>query len=204
MALLMELGVKKFLMFVSIVAYFIVGYLGINAINMHRSYYFDVGLPFEAGIPFIPFFITGYTSVYLAIFLLYFLLKDYDIFKKGMLFFFLLSTSHFILFLVLPVKMNRPDMSNSTSVMGMLTHYYYLIDNPVNCFPSLHVAYPLGGTVLLWNYKRNWSYVMAFLTLFIAVSVLLVKQHYLLDVAFAAATTFVCWWIANLLYPTRI
>jgi membrane-associated phospholipid phosphatase len=192
-------GTKKFILFALLVAYFIVGYLGINSINMHRAYYFSVSLPFEASIPFIPFFITGYTSVYLAIIFLYFVLRDFDIFKKGMLFFFLLSTVHFVLFILIPVKMNRPDMSGATSVMGMLTHYYYMIDNPVNCFPSLHVAYPLGGTILLWNYRRNWAYLLAFLTLFIAVSVLLVKQHYFLDVVFAFATTFACWWITNLI-----
>lgn len=156
---------------------------------MYRTHYFDISLPFESNIPFIPFFITGYTSVYVILIILYTIFDDFEYFKKAMYFFFVVTTVHFIFFILFPVKMTRPDLTQADGIMTALTHYYYLIDNPVNCFPSLHISYPLAGTLIIWNYKRKWTYVFAALTVFIAVSVLLVKQHYFLDVAGAVAAT---------------
>lgn len=186
---------KKRLQFLFLVAYFMVGYFACNIINMHRDHYYDVSFPFEASIPFMPFFITGYTSVYIALILIYAVIDDYQIFKKGFYLFLSVCSIHFLIFLLIPVKMVRPDLSEATGVMNALTRYYYLIDNPVNCFPSLHVAYPLIGTIILWNYKRAWGYVLAALTLFIAASVLLVKQHYLMDVIGAVVVTFSVYFI---------
>ena len=184
---------KKKLYFVLIIAYFVLGYFFCNLFNMDRSSYFDVALPFEADIPFIPFFILGYISVYASLIILYAAIDDYDVFIRAIRFFFILSTVHFILFLLIPVRIDRPDLAGTTGIMNVLTRYYYLIDNPVNCFPSLHVAYPLGGTLVMWNYKRPYGYVMAIFTAWIAVSVVLVKQHYIMDIAGAVVATFFCY-----------
>jgi membrane-associated phospholipid phosphatase len=180
---------KKRLLFIGVVVYFIIGYLSCSFFNLHRSYYINVSLPFESKISFVPVFILGYTAVYAAIILIYALIDDYEIFKRGMRFACFASTIHFILFLIIPVKMARPELSETDGLMTLLTHYYYLIDNPVNCFPSLHVSYPLMGTLILWNYKRRWGYILAASTALIAISVILVKQHYIMDVAGALLTT---------------
>ncbi|PIR17474.1 MAG: hypothetical protein COV46_04070 [Deltaproteobacteria bacterium CG11_big_fil_rev_8_21_14_0_20_49_13] len=195
---------KKRIWFVLIVLYFLAGYFTCGFIGMHRSYYFDVSLPFENQIPFIPFFITGYASVYLALILLYILIDDLAVFKRGMVLFFSMSTLHFIIFLLIPVKMNRPDIANSDGIMTMFTYYYYLIDNPVNCFPSLHVAYPFTGTLIMWNYKRGWSCFFALMTAFIAVSVVFVKQHYIMDVLGAVAVTSIAYIAIKKLYPIQV
>lgn len=180
---------NKRLLFVGIVFYFIFGYMTCNYINMLRGNYFNVALPFESKIPFIPIFILGYIGVYLAIVIIYAAIDDYELFKRGMLLCFIVSTIHFAFFLLVPVKMVRPDLTHATGVMDILTKYYYMIDNPVNCFPSLHVSYPLAGTLILWNYKRFWGIVMAVNTLIVAISVVLVKQHYILDVVGAVTVT---------------
>lgn len=180
---------NKRLLFVAIVFWFIFGYMTCNYINMLRAHYFNVALPFESDIPFIPIFILGYIGVYLAIVVIYAVIDDYDIFKRGMFLCFIVSTIHFIFFLLIPVKMARPDLTHAVSAMDIVTKYYYVIDNPVNCFPSLHVSYPLAGTLILWSYKRVWGIVMAVNTFIVAVSVVLVKQHYILDVVGAAVVT---------------
>ena len=184
-----ELSNKR-LWFVVLVAYFIFGYISLGNLNMHRIHYFDVSLPFESKIPFIPFFIIGYTSVYLALILVYVLIDDYKLFKRAIFFFVAVSTIHFLFFWFMPVKMIRPDMTAASGIMSVITKYYYLIDNPTNCFPSLHVAYPLVGTTVMWNYKRMWGYLMLFLTALIAISVILVKQHYIMDVIGATIVVF--------------
>lgn len=189
---------KKRVIFFLMVAYFIVGYMGCSYFNLHRSHYFNVALPFESKIPFMPFFILGYISVYLGLILVYTVIDDYVYFKKGLLLFAIISTVHFIFFILVPVRIARPDLAGTDGVMNLLTYYYYLIDNPVNCFPSLHVSYPLAGTLVLWQYKRRWGYLMAAFTIFIAVSVVMVKQHYILDVVGAAIITGMVFWITRL------
>ncbi len=194
---------NKRLMFVGIVSWFILGYMTCSYINMLRGHYFNVALPFESSIPFIPIFILGYTGVYLAIVLIYAVIDDYELFKKGMVFFFILSTVHFIFFLLLPVKMVRPDLTYAVNAMDVMTKYYYVIDNPVNCFPSLHVSYPLAGTLILWNYKRVWGIVMAVNTFIVALSVVLVKQHYIMDVVGAAVVTATIYYIGVAAFRLR-
>jgi membrane-associated phospholipid phosphatase len=191
--------IKKRVQFIFLIVYFIAGYFGCSYVNMGREHYFDVALPFESSIPFIPFFIIGYTSVYVGLALVYVLIDDYELFKRTFYFFFLVSSVHFVLFVLIPVKMVRPDLASATGVMANLTRYYYLVDNPVNCFPSLHVSYPLAGTIALWNYKRAWGYVMAFFTVFIAVSVVFVKQHYIMDIAGAVLVTTACYYAVRFL-----
>jgi len=180
---------KKRLMFAFLVAYFLAGYFACSFVNMQKAGYFDLSFPCEANIPFIPFFIIGYISVYLGLILTYAVIDDFPVFKRTFYFFLVLSTIHFVIFLLIPVKMVRPELVDPDGIMALLTKYYYYIDNPVNCFPSLHVSYPLACTLMLWNYKRPWGYVMALFTLFIAVSVILVKQHYIIDVIGSATIT---------------
>src|SRR3989338_348437 len=191
---------KKRFWFVLIIAYFMIGYFFCSYFNLHRNYYINVSLPFESKIPFVPVFILGYTAVYAAIILIYALIDDYEIFKRGMRFAFFVSTTHFILFLLIPVKMVRPDLTEADGLMATITHCYYLIDNPVNCFPSLHVSYPLIGTLILWNYKRKWGYALMAMTIVVAVSVVLVKQHYILDVAGAVIITGMVFWLIQKYY----
>lgn len=184
----------KRIWFVLIILYFLGGYFLCGHINMDRAHYYNVALPFENSIPFMPFFITGYTSVYLALILVYAVIDDFDVFKLAMKFFFALSTIHFIFFLAIPVRMMRPEIAATDGIFTRLTYYYYLIDNPVNCFPSLHVAYPMTGALVLWNYKRGWSYLLLAFTVFIAFSVVLVKQHYIMDVIGGIVTPLIILW----------
>ena len=75
----------------------------------------------------------------------------------------------------------RPDLSASSGVMNFLSHLYFLIDQPTNCFPSLHVAYPTAATWAIWKSAPRWRLPFIVMTLIVAVSVVLVKQHYILD-----------------------
>lgn len=180
---------KKRLWFAALFAYFIIGYTVSNYFNLYRTYYFNMSLPFEDRIPFVPLFILGYLAVYLAVIIVYVLVDDYALFKRAVVLFIIVPTVHFILFLLIPVKMNRPNVDGADGIMHLLTHYYYLMDHPVNCFPSLHVSYSFAGTLLMWNYKRRWAYGLLLLTMLVAASVILVKQHYVLDVVGALIVT---------------
>jgi len=172
-----------------LIAYFLIGYYLCSFINMTHTHFYDVSLPFESSIPFLPIFILGYMFVFIAIVLIYIGLDDPSLFIRARKFFLAVMTVHFIIFLLVPVRMTRPDLSEATGVMNFLTYLYYLIDNPVNCFPSLHVSFPLGGALILWNHNKKIAYWIALLTAIVAISVVLVKQHYIMDVVGAIVVT---------------
>lgn len=83
----------------------------------------------------------------------------------------------------------RPVMPEDGPIINALVRLYYWVDMPYNCFPSLHVAYTLIGVFLLWSYKRLWSYIYLIATIIVGLSVVLVRQHYIMDVVGGVGTT---------------
>lgn len=172
-----------------LVAWFIFGYLPINAFNKARGVYHILDLPGEEGIPFVSVFILGYLLVYGSIVWIYWLVPSWEIFKKVAWAFFWVTTAHYLVFLLFPVKMIwRPEITDPQNFFELLSQGFFYLDEPFNCFPSLHVAYPTLAAVFAWRYFsrfRRWFFLMALLT---AVSVVLIKQHYILDAVGGVAT----------------
>jgi len=188
----------KLFWFIGINTYIATSYLLVNWLNANRAHYYNVELPFEGNLPFIPIFILGYSMVYLSAILLYFILSNYDYYIRTVQAFFLLTTIHLVFFILIPVKMLlRPDIPDGGGLFDQLTTFYYWIDMPQNCFPSLHVAYTFLATCAIWDYNKNWRIPYLLTTIIVSVSVLLVKQHYALDVVGGLITAPVVWWIVN-------
>ena len=181
--------------FFFLAAYFFFGYGVLNRLNMFRDHYFNLALPFEAHIPFVPAFTVGYFFVYVSLLGVYFLSPTWEDFKKPTQQLFWLSTIHYVLFLLIPVKMQRPDLSTmSDGFFLWLTRFFYNIDHPVNCFPSLHVAYPTLATCLIWKKHPRWRVFFLLLSVLTAISVVLIKQHYVLDVVAGALVSLAVFW----------
>jgi membrane-associated phospholipid phosphatase len=191
--------------FFFIVGYFAGGYLLINWINQFRTHYYDVSFSFEKSIPFIPALIFGYILVYFSMLLLYFLIDDIDDFRRAIIACLTVTTVHYIFFLALPVKYElRPDLTVATGFGVNVTRFYYIIDRPYNCFPSLHVAYPMIAALISWRHHRYSSGLFIVMAVIIAASVIFVKQHYIMDVAAGALTSIIVfkavtltegWWL---------
>ena len=96
---------------------------------------------------------------------------------------------HYILFLLVPVKYAlRPDLASVAGFGVDVTRFYYIIDMPYNCFPSLHVSYPTMAALVSWRHHRYSSAMFIVMTIVIAASVVFVKQHYIMDVVAGAVT----------------
>lgn len=179
------------------VFYFACGYMLCNTwLEYNANHYHIMDLPMERTIPMVPFFIFGYLLIYVCLALLYYLFDDYKAFKFANGAFLWITTIHYAIFFLYPVRMvYRPDLSGVPGWVNQLTAWYFMLDYPNNCFPSLHVAYPFMGTLVLWHYKRSWAWAFAAMTLIIATSVVLVKQHYILDAVGAIIVTSIGYWI---------
>lgn len=187
---------KKRAWFAGAILYFVFGYMGCNTwLEYNAGHYHIMDLPMERMIPMMPVFIFGYLLIYLCLVLLYTLFDDYKRFKYAVGAFLWITTIHYAIFFLYPVRMvYRPDLAGSPGWINQLTAWYFTLDYPNNCFPSLHVAYPFLGTLVLWNYKRGWAWAFAVMTFIIATSVVLVKQHYILDAVGAIAVTSIGYW----------
>lgn len=182
--------------FLFMVGYFTAGYLAINWISSHRSTFFDISTNLDLAIPFSTPFIFGYILVYLSILLIYLIIDDQSDWRRAIVSFLAVTTTAYIFFLAFPVRMElRPDISGLAGISAAVTRCYYIIDMPYNCFPSLHVTYPMLATLLAWRKHKTMRWIFAAMTFVVAASVMLVKQHYVADVAGGFLNASLCYWL---------
>jgi len=161
---------------------FVVVYGGINWLTTQRSKLFDLYSGWELVIPFVPAMIYVYFSIIILFILPLFCLNELQmkILAKRIALAILLSG---LVFLLLPARLG---FSRPQQVIGYETIYsiMYAVDPPHNLFPSLHIAYSaliidsLLAHSPLWL-RWFWSIWLAL----IGISVVLVHQHHIADVA---------------------
>jgi len=185
-------GWREQILFLLLIGYFVFGYLPLAAFMGSKGFYHVVGFEWERKIPFMVPFILGYSLVYASIFLIYWVIPSWEIFKKMVWGFFWMTTIHYLFFYFFPVKMIwRPEIVEVHTFFDWLARFIFSLDNTYNCFPSLHVAYPTLATVLAWRFIPKHRYFFMSLAFITAVSVVLVKQHYILDAVAGAAIAIV-------------
>ncbi|MFH1682290.1 MAG: phosphatase PAP2 family protein [Candidatus Woesearchaeota archaeon] len=136
---------------------------------------YTLKLAIDTKIPFMPMFVFVYISMYLLVLMPYFFVKERKSFNSAALSYFLVMGLSYLIFFLFPVKMLRPAVENS------LVNLIYLLDAGYNCFPSLHVSLSLLSAAVCFHSNKRywWLFIWAGV---VSLSVLFVKQHYLLDV----------------------
>lgn len=86
-------------------------------------------------------------------------------------------------FLLVPVRMPRELFY--VQEYGMADAFWRWFDAPNNCFPSLHVSNCL--LLAQFNAKRRYAWIFVTVSLAIIASTVLVKQHYVVDIAAGGA-----------------
>ncbi len=97
------------------------------------------------------------------------------------------------LFVAWPVEMPR-DLFYGDALFGVSDALWRWFDEPRNCFPSLHAANGLFLAQVNWQRGGRWRWPATLLGLGIVASTVLVKQHYVVDVAAGAAVYAVGVW----------
>lgn len=105
----------------------------------------------------------------------------------------LLCVPFFVLF---PVRMPR-ELFYGADVYGWADAFWRWFDAPNNCIPSLHVANSL--VCMQFNWPRSYRWLYTGVALGVVASTVLVKQHYVVDVAAGAAVYVAArWFLARL------
>ena len=167
------------------VFYFIAFYLTENYIPVEKCHV--IHCRFDDMIPFNEYFVIFYCLFYFAVFgsLLYFFFYDVRSFKKLQVYLITTQVIAMLIYVVYPsVQIGRPDQLADTFLCNVIA-YIYSIDTPTGVCPSLHVAYSLG-LASIWRKKKKTSIIIKTLiiicTFLIAISVVFVKQHSIIDV----------------------
>lgn len=154
--------------------------------------------PLDAALPFVPLFAIPYLLYlpYLALTLLLVGATNWRRFTVLALAFIIASLSADVVYLLFQTYVQRPPVVGD-DLGARLVRFIYAHDQPYNDFPSLHTA---GATLCAIAYAR-WrpTYGLAALPLTLAIiaATVLIRQHYLADVAGGLALAALAWWAAS-------
>ena len=173
---------KRWVLMLAPLVVFYIPYLIVNHIHVvHQKIPL---IPGEDQIPFIPWTIIVYLSVFLQGIIVFWKVQKYvfpNIFKlMG-----LIVLMHLLIFLLFPTEYPRECYQSNNIFMVI----FRSVDTHANCFPSLHVAVPLVFGVCYQygvRYKTKISVVIFWCwSVAIIVSTITTKQHYIWDVVAA-------------------
>lgn len=146
-------------------------------------------------IPFSKYFVIPYICWYgyIVFFLIYLCIIDGDMYFK------LLSCVaagfiiSFIIFYFYPTTVPRPVIQDR-DILDRLIILIYSRDNPVNCFPSIHVLHALLVQIFVskeQGFSKFTKSISFILCILIILSTLFIKQHYFMDVVSAVVLAYI-------------
>lgn len=104
----------------------------------------------------------------------------------------------FFIFLAMPVEIYRPpEALIDPGMSGLLLKFIYSLDEPYNCFPSLHVLHSWIIAIHFYRQKQESPWIRNALVAAAAgvtFSTVIVRQHYVLDVI--ASLVLASFWLA--------
>lgn len=167
---------------VILVPVFAWGYLSLNQRTPSPDDVVILALPFEDAIPFVPWLLPTYGLAYLMVAVTA-LAMDCETLGHGVRAFTVNVLVQLACFSLVPTWMpDRPQLATDTSLWHAVGAFWFWLDRPTNLFPSAHASMSLLAALVLHRSHRRAGWAFVLLAGFVGVSVVLVKQHYVLDV----------------------
>lgn len=166
------------------------------------NHQYDLMTPLDSIIPIIPEFVWVYHSFIPVIFATMFMAVKTEYTFKRIFWSFILATIVLNFFYVFfPSEYPRPEFEVD-SLSSYLTFLTHVIDKPVNSFPSGHVTMScllfFGSRDTILGKNQLWiRLTYGIWALLIAVSTLVLKQHYIVDVFSGFVLALLCYWITG-------
>lgn len=168
-------------------------YFSINNFTEGRKTHI-LAFSFEKSIPFVPAFIFFYILTYVSVMIPYFIIRDKMDYRRAVLAYLFIIFVSSIIYLIYPVETIRPDIESNGFFLSIVA-WVYSTAKPYNLFPSLHISLSTLSALVSLKYKRIVGYILIILLLFISLSTLFVKQHYLVDIIFATVLAFFSYYL---------
>ncbi len=167
-------------------AYLILAVATYEVLNhIGRDHLIDLSTPFDKAIPVIPVFVIPYLSFIPILFVVLpaILWRKPEEFKRFGLTVFVTQMVLNVLYLLVPGTLTRPSLSGTDPFTVLLRDVVWKLDEPINTFPSNHVALSVIAILTLglaFGWRKYWL-LQVWLVL-VCASTLFVHQHVVLDV----------------------
>ena len=156
--------------------------LGYDYLN-HGPYRLFLRSPVDQALPVVPIFVVPYVSLQPFIYasLVIFLAFRVRVFQSAVLSMIVTFLVSYVFFAFLQTYVDRPVLTGN-DVFTRMVRDVYAGDHPFNDFPSLHVSTSTIIAIHWWRFSRRSWPLIAWAAL-IATSTVMVRQHYVADIA---------------------
>lgn len=157
--------------------------LGYDYLN-HGPYRLFLRTPIDQALPVVPIFAIPYVSLEPFIYgsLVVFLVFRVRVFQSAVASMIITFLVSYVFFAFLQTYVDRPVLTASDS-LTQLIRGVYASDQPYNDFPSLHVSTSTIIAIHWWRFGRKWTLPLIAWAALVALSTVMVKQHYVPDIA---------------------
>ncbi len=140
-------------------------------------------LTWELEIDMVSWMIIVYISFYAILILGFFACKDKETIKAYCYSMVLSSFIAAVVFMVFPGELGY-SRTEDVGVFKPLYNFLYIIDKPVNMYPSLHITSSMIASYFISDSTNKFWVRLGVWTWFVAIgfSVILVHQHHLFDI----------------------
>ncbi len=143
----------------------------------------DMSTVIDQLIPFSAHWELVYVSIYFYMFIPVVYIRDADLFRRAVIGFCSMQVICYGFFLAWPVGMERPPLADiDTHFLHWGVALNYVLDQPRNLFPSLHLANAFMVSFLLLRADRRIGLPALIWACLIGYSTLAVKHHLFTDV----------------------
>lgn len=174
--------------------------LGYDYLN-HGPYRLFLRSPIDQALPVVPLFVVPYVSLQPFIYgsLVIFLLFRVRVFQSAVLSMIATFLVSYVFFAFLQTYVDRPVLTGG-DVLTKMVRDVYAGDHPFNDFPSLHVSTSTIIAIHWWRFGRKLTWPLLAWAGLIAMSTVMVKQHYVVDIAGGLSLAFgTSWFFLRLL-----
>ena len=158
----------------------------------------DVSTSLDAAFPLWSSWMIAYMMIYPTAFLPLFVVRDPIIYRRACWAYLAVEATAFFLFVAVPVHMTlRPQITDvpAGGLFDWAVKMCYWFDPPTCCLPSLHVAVSALSAFVCLKADRTVGMGATLVAVLIAVSTLLVKQHFLADVFLGGAIAYLFYFV---------
>jgi len=136
--------------------------------------------PIENKIPYLPIFFPVYFLAIPLTILPIFIIKNNKLFNKLVKAYLITTLITAIVLLLYPIKLVRP-LITETGIYHQIIQFFYNVIPAYSTMPSLHMSLMVLASLFIKKENKKLGNILIILTILIAISILLVKAHYLLD-----------------------
>ncbi len=157
--------------------------LGYDYLN-HGPYRMFLRSPIDQALPVVPLFVVPYVSLQPFIYasLVIFLLFRARVYQSAVLSMIATFLVSYVFFAFLQTYVDRPVLTGD-DVFTKMVRGVYAGDHPFNDFPSLHVSTSTIIAIHWWRFGRRFTWPLILWAALIAMSTVMVRQHYVADIA---------------------